>query len=437
MLYEHQQQGLERLQNKTRCAFFWDMGTGKTFVGAQKSIDLNAPVILVICQKSKIADWVNHYKENFKFVTAYNLTNKKQYCEFFNGEKRAFPVVGVINYELVWRRPDFAKLRRYTLLLDESSIIQNSTSKQSRFIVRRLKPQNVVLLSGTPCSGKYENLWTQSRLLGWNITKTAFNERYINFKKINIGCMTRLIVDPANPYKHTEELKRNLRIFGADFLKTDDVITLPKQNFITVNVPKSADYKKFLKNDVLKLPDGTELIGDTTLTKRLRLRQLCGQYSADKLQALRDLSSSTNDRIIIFYNFTQELQEIRHVIPENRPVSVVNGATKDLTAYEENPDSVTIIQYQAGSMGLNLQKANKIIYYSPPEKTDYFEQSKKRIHRIGQSLPCFYYMLCCEKSIETAIYKALQQRKNFTDDLFKLYERGGATRTLTGLKKSK
>ena len=44
-----------------------------------------------------------------------------------------------------------------------------------------------------------------------------------------------------------------------------------------------------------------------------------------------------------------------------RPVSVINGQRKDLTCYEKDQDSVTLIQYQAGAMGLNLQKSNKII----------------------------------------------------------------------------
>jgi len=98
---------------------------------------------------------------------------------------------------------------------------------------------------------------------------------------------------------------------------------------------------------------------------------------------------------------------------------MVNGSIKDLAAYEQESNSVTLVQYQAGAMGLNLQKANKIVYFSLTEESELFEQSKKRIHRIGQEKPCFYYILICQNSIEdTEILPTLNIRKERTDDLF-------------------
>lgn len=83
-----------------------------------------------------------------------------------------------------------------------------------------------------------------------------------------------------------------------------------------------------------------------------------------------------------------------------KPYSIINGEIKDLKAYQENDDSVTIVQYQAGAMGLNLQQANKIIYFTLPLSSELFEQSRKRIHRIGQDKTCFYYYLITKGSIE-------------------------------------
>ena len=104
---------------------------------------------------------------------------------------------------------------------------------------------------------------------------------------------------------------------------------------------------------------------------------------------------------------------------EERSISYIDGDVKDLTAYNEDESSVTLCQYQAGAMGLNLQKANKIIYFSLPERSDLFEQSKKRIHRIGQTKPCFYYLMIAQKSIDESILNALEMRRDYTDELFK------------------
>ena len=101
----------------------------------------------------------------------------------------------------------------------------------------------------------------------------------------------------------------------------------------------------------------------------------------------------------------------------------MNGQQKQLLNYEQCNNSITFIQYQAGAMGLNLQKANKIIYFTLTDKSELYEQSKKRIHRIGQEQPCFYYMLMCRDSVEEAVLQTLEMRKDFTDELFNEYER--------------
>ncbi len=60
-----------------------------------------------------------------------------------------------------------------------------------------------------------------------------------------------------------------------------------------------------------------------------------------------------------------------------------------------------------------------MIYYSPPIKSDFFEQSKKRIHRIGQDIKCVYYKLVTTNSIEQKIYNTLDLKCDYTEELFK------------------
>ena len=59
-LFKHQQDALEQTKDLNRVAYYLDMGLGKTFVGAEKAISLNKD-ILIVCQKSKIADWKEHF----------------------------------------------------------------------------------------------------------------------------------------------------------------------------------------------------------------------------------------------------------------------------------------------------------------------------------------------------------------------------------------
>ena len=141
-LYQHQAESLERTKNFNRCAYFHDMGLGKTFTGSEKMMQIGNRVNLVICQKSKVNDWFEHFEDNYSGTWVFNLTNKKDFEKYIwwsNATDDSIAgkqvKIGVINYELAWRRKDLLKLSDLTLMLDESSLIQNIRAKQTKFIM--------------------------------------------------------------------------------------------------------------------------------------------------------------------------------------------------------------------------------------------------------------------------------------------------------------
>ena len=422
----HQEKVLNQTKNFNRVAYYLDMGLGKTFVGAEKVWELNNDVNLVICQKSKIDDWVQHFKDHYPDYEVFDLTHKSQAITFRNRidtksiYHRDVQIIGVINYDLTFRRDWLLKINEFTMMLDESSLITNENAKRSKFILK-MKPESVVLLSGTPTAGKYERLWSQVQLLGWNINKKTFWNSYVDTKWVENGDGFKQEVIVG--YKNVEHLKKKLAQYGAVFMKTSEVLDLPEQIEQKIMFKVTKEYKFFIKNSYLLIDDDTELVGDNNLTKTLYARQLCGQYHKEKLEGFRDLVQSTEDRLIVFYNFTAEYEAMKAIAEElERPVSVVRGGEDDRTAYEESDNSITFIQYQAGAMGGNFQKTNKVIYFTLPlgkGSCDLWEQSKKRIHRIGQNNTCFYYYLLVKGSIEEKNLAALQEGKELTDELFK------------------
>ena len=439
----HQEEVLNLTDDKNRCAYYLDMGLGKTFVGAEKMYLLNNNVNLIVCQKSKIEDWVDHIRTFYPEYWVMDLTNKNDSSVFrkIMESKGIYEftsqIVGVINYDLIFRRSYIAHITDFTLMLDESSLICNENAKRSKFILK-LHPESVILLSGTPTAGKYERLWSQLRLLGWDITKKAFYASYVQTEWVEQGDFKREVI---TGYKHVEHLKKRLAQFGVVFMKTEEVIELPEQTEQKIFLNVTNEYKFFIKHYYLELDTKNlvrfkddsdyygeditpmvELIGDNSLTKTLYCRQLCGQWHKSKQDAFRDLLESTEDRVIVFYNFNEELSRLTKICDAlERPYCAVNGQCRDLRAYEKYDNSVTFVQYQAGAMGLNLQRANKIIYFTLPlgkGSCDLWEQSKKRIHRIGQSRPCFYYYLLVKGSFEERNLAALREGKELTDDLF-------------------
>ncbi|GAB6474397.1 DEAD/DEAH box helicase [Bacillus cereus] len=404
-LFPHQDRALNDTYEHNRVAYYLDMGLGKTFVGSEKMWELNTPYNLLICQKSKIDDWKEHFEQHYDYEV---IVFDKQRMEDIPEES-----VLIVNYERAWRREELLKLNKFTLMLDESSKIKNDKSKQTKFILK-LNAENVILLSGTPTGGKYEELWSQLHLLGWKINQKLFLKQFVVQEWDDRNSKYKI-----TGYKNVERLKAKLKQYGAVFMKTEEVFDLPETTDVKVKISGTKLYKEFKKHHIVEI--GEELLlGDTPAAKKLYLRQLAGSYNENKLQYVKDLVESTNDRIIIFYNFKKEYEALVDLI--EKPISTVNGGLKDLTAYEKFENSVTLIQYQAGAMGLNLQKANKIVYFTLTDKSELFEQSKKRTHRIGQERPCFYYYLLTDGSIEWRMLDVLKERKDYTDALFEKEE---------------
>ena len=91
------------------------MGLGKTYIGAEKLIKNRKAINIVVCQKSKIEDWINHFRENYARVNLdyctkeliFDLTKKRQSNDFLNIAKTEdldllpYMIVGVINYDLI------------------------------------------------------------------------------------------------------------------------------------------------------------------------------------------------------------------------------------------------------------------------------------------------------------------------------------------------
>jgi SNF2 family DNA or RNA helicase len=421
-LLPHQEACLKQLEGKNRVAIYHDMGLGKTYTGSEKMMQLDCRVNLIICQKSKVQDWCEHFDlysdmyHNHNLV--YDLTDKHGLASFLDvvaDHGYTQRIIGVINYDLIFRRPDLLKLKDFTLMLDESSLICNEQTKRSKAILK-MQPENVILLSGTPTAGKYEKLWSQCRLLGWNIPKRVFWNSYIITRWVDYGGFMQQVV---TGYKQVEHLKKKLSEHGAVFLKTEEVMNLPEQIEQKIMLKRSPQYNTFVRDGYIDLGDGTEMFGDNTLTKMLYARQLCGQYHQGKLEAFRDLLNSTEDNLVVFYNFNGELEALDRIArEEGRTPGAVNGHQKD----EAEGHDILFVQYQAGAYGLNLQGfSNRIIYYSLPlgkGSCDLWEQSKKRIHRIGQNKTCFYYYLLVQNSIETLNLERLKEGQDYTNYLF-------------------
>ena len=75
-LYKHQSDVLEKSKNYNRVAYYYDMGLGKTYIGSEKMRMLGDNINLLVCQKSKVKDWLEHFKTYYPNYTIKDLTKE-------------------------------------------------------------------------------------------------------------------------------------------------------------------------------------------------------------------------------------------------------------------------------------------------------------------------------------------------------------------------
>lgn len=61
-LFQHQQQALDQTEGHNRCAYYLDMGLGKTFVGSEKMMKLNTESILWFASVQRFKIGLNIFK---------------------------------------------------------------------------------------------------------------------------------------------------------------------------------------------------------------------------------------------------------------------------------------------------------------------------------------------------------------------------------------
>src|SRR5690606_1250407 len=212
-----------------------------------------------------------------------------------------------------------------------------------------------------------------------------------------------------------EKLKRIYQSFSIQLSK-DEALDLPPLVYQDIHFMASKEYNIIKKERVL----GDELY-DTISKLQHGLRFYANQ--SDKLKYTEMLAEGTNENIIIFYYYQDEKNELKKLMQKlNKTVFEVSGQSTNLpkkSEWDKLKNSVTLVQYMAGSAGIELQYANVVIFYTPTYSYQDYEQALGRAYRNGQTKKVTVYRYITRGTIETSIYAALKNKKDFTEDLFR------------------
>lgn len=456
--WEHQKKALMYLCKRDTAALYTDMGTGKTKVMIDMVQTRGFKRVLVVAPNKACEVWeeqigIHGVESQFCVIRLNSLSVDKSIVSLSQNvtshksgsENRTY--VFIINYEKVWRKgiDNILLSKKFGLdcvICDESHRIKTPRSKCSMYLARLGKVVNHrYLVTGTPLAEKPTDVYAQYKFLDPTIFGTNlgnFRDEYENLDAVMTARIGHRILDKNNPYKNLDKLHE--KMFSCAFY-IESSVELPEQTDITrtFHMPPKTEklYNQVFKEKVAEL-NGLWLQSDNVLTTILRLQQItsgfaCVEdiYTKEKKRLNVDTARKeefcellqefpVGEPIVVFARFKKDLKNIHKCCEElGFSYSEVSGTTDTLKDWKSGKTQILGVQYSSGSESIDLTRARYCVYYSLTERLALYEQSRKRIHRPGQTHPVAYYHLIETKkkgyTIDEKMYAALQSKKDIVE----------------------
>ena len=502
-LFDYQKNVVDNNLDKQAFGLFLDMGLGKTPVSLTFAEKHNCSKVIIITTASKAEEpvqlegsflyWAN--KSNIKW----NLYNKKNSFDDTGTKKYRVKIsqdtkdLFIINYDATYDRTKAASTRGVALRKSVNDFIKSCKNQNVCIICdesHRLKDMHSIqalavskiknlcthisnqtyayLLTGTPFTRGFEDLYNQLKMLGWDGNKALFMDMFCIRDNIpTLQPWQQPIVD----YKNIPQLF-NLVHKYAITIKSEKVLKLPEQVFTYYKLPQTNSmrlftYKQvkvdFLNNELKnrgikdlvasKERDGKVnnlfygniaypsmmWIADSPAKFYMRARQLSigfqGNeedaiwFNKNRLKELEKLLSEHEDNYVLFYNYSPEFVELYEICEKlGYKIDIYNGIIKSERYYMEycklsdglklvEKKRIILVNYASGAEGKNWQQYNKCILFSLPTFSDY-QQGLKRIHRPGQKETVIYYIFTEDNWLDKRMLQSLNERKEYDKQMF-------------------
>lgn len=499
MLYDWQRKIVDQVKDRQAYGLFLDCGLGKTPLSLACAEQHECTKLIIISINAKASEKVDKkgsflwwaYKGIFNGYDILDKKSKPEECDQSRSQ------ILIMNYESLFvrnkeggsapMRPILASFVKScagcntAIIIDESHSLKNYSSQRTKTCIQMQKQLMVCtrkhvwtyLLTGTPFTTGYIDLWTQLKMLGCPMSKTAYIERFA-IRDNRPGLLG--FQQPIIGYRNVEELYGIVHQYAIT-IKSDTVVKLPEQIFVEHTYEKTQDFtmltsERLPGNDVLmycmaknvRLQDSydahdystphlknnpfyrniaypsLEWLAETAGALWLRARQLSigfqgnseryAWYSRERLDMLERFLAENPDNYVLFYTFTPELFEIFAICDRlGYDIDVLSGDIKSTHFYDtyaaQTPDqqfnnrkNIFILNWQTGSTGLNLQEYSKCIIFDYPVFRDW-QQGLARLRRLGQKAETVvYHVFSSENWLDQGMRQAINEQRDYTDDTF-------------------
>jgi SNF2 family DNA or RNA helicase len=377
-----------------------DMGTGKTKVALDliKSRQQDFDIVIWIAPASLIRE--KSYKAEIE-----------KWSDGLNRKVYYFTIEGVSQSDRKYlEMHNLAEKYNSFCVVDESITIKNTEAGRTQ---RLLKMWNMfkfrIILNGTPLTKGLIDLYSQIQFIHPNIlnmTETQFAHNFLQFKKEGWKPWKRWS-KPENEQALIEIIRPY--IFDAD-LDLDKKINYEDFEFY-LNEAESNDYYKH-KTDYLQGKFRVQFLAMAQYFQHYYTQKSHKKYL--KLEQVLNEIKERKEKVIIYVKFLDEVEEF---VDTFNAVEFTGKNKKNSIEKFKNEKDIMICTYGVGSMGLNLQFCNNIIYYTQTFDYKDKEQSMHRVYRTGQQKDVNIYNFWVNTGLEKIIKASLSKKQNVLNNV--------------------
>lgn len=432
-------------------ALLMEMGTGKslTAIAITGALSQAGRIrrVLIVAPISILGVWEEEFQKfaAFPYALAVLSGSSAKKLDTLRHMTGTTLQVVVVNYESAWRLEKALTAWHPDLIIaDEGHKIKTHNIAASKAMHRMgAKASYRLLLTGTVITNKAIDVFSQYKFLNpaiYGNSFYAFRNRY--FDMVGYGNHTP-VLKKSMESELTEKLHSiSYRATKAECLDLPETIDMIRQ--IELEPAALRIYRGLVKESYAELAGG-EVTATNILTRLLRLSQLTGgflgndetaaveQVSAAKLSALEDIldgAVAEGKKLVIIARFIPEIKAICKLL-EKRGLGYfcITGEVKNrdeqVARFQNEPEVMAFVgQIATAGLGITLTAASTMVFYSLDYSMSNFEQTKARIHRMGQRMPCTYLYLVARGTVDEKVLAALESKADLARTLVDDYRSG-------------
>lgn len=457
----YQFRALQAAWGKNAFAYYMDMGTGKTKV----ALDLFAAYyqdqgmidrLLVVTKFSTRKNWEREIGIHMPLEADVMILNTQKAKAFNdwntdNSSKLKILIVGTESLaagNAILLAQKFVDVStRVGMVVDEAHMIKTHSAVRSKNCVKLGKSAIYKLaMTGTPVANGPMDVYMQFEYLDTDILGIGDFYSFRNRYAVMGGYENREIVG----YQNMEELIELVSPFVFQVRKAEVLTELPPKVFETREVQMTDEQKRLYK-DIAKR-DST-VVGDRGITvksvleRMLRLQEITGgvitfERNPDffnrskfehsripgknpKVDELLSIVEEIEGSVIVWCRFIEEIHMVSGALRErygkSEVVEIYGAVSEDdrdrnvQEIFQKGKARFLVGNAATGGVGLNMTRAETVIYFSNSFSFTDREQSEDRAHRIGQTKSVTYIDLVAEGTVDTIVTAALREKKDVSE----------------------